>query len=152
MRASRRYELNLGQNHVTVLPHSRWRPLFNSMFSIKLTWLSGCAGGNGVYSLFTVFFFGSRRLARFLWRNLGRKRSQLCIRSSGSLDSSRLIISVWWFQQSEYGMGGGWSGINKIVTLWCHAIWAACANLDFYYHQLSILNHTDVLLLLAVTF
>lgn len=85
-----------------------------TMFSIKLTWLSGCAGGNGVYSLFTVFFFGSRRLARFLWRNLGRKRSQLCIRSSGSLDSSRLIISVWWFQQSAYGVGGvGWGVINQ---------------------------------------
>lgn len=120
-------------------------------FSSKLTWLSGCAGGNGVYSLFTVFFFGSRRLARFLWRNFGRKRSQLCIRSSGSLDSSRLIISVWRFQQSEYGIEGGWSGINKIATLWCHATWAACANLYFYYHQLSILSNTDVLLL-AVTF
>lgn len=56
--------------------------------------LSGCDGGNGVYSFFTAFFFGSRRLARFLWRNLGRKRSQLCDRSSGSLASSRLIISV----------------------------------------------------------
>lgn len=56
--------------------------------------LSGCDGGNGVYSFFTDFFFGSRRLARFLWRNLGRKRSQLCDRSSGSLASSRLIISV----------------------------------------------------------
>lgn len=47
-----------------------------------------------MYSFFTAFFFGSRRLAKFLCRNLGRKRSQLCDRSSGSLASSRLIISV----------------------------------------------------------
>lgn len=56
--------------------------------------LSGCDGGNGVYSFFTAFFFGSRRLDKFLCRNLGRKRSQLCNRSSGSLASSRLIINV----------------------------------------------------------
>lgn len=58
------------------------------------TLLSGCEGGNGVYSFLTLFFLGSLRLLRFLWRNLGRKRSQFCTRSSGSLDSSRLIISV----------------------------------------------------------
>lgn len=59
------------------------------------TLLSGCEGGKGVYSFLTLFFLGSLRLVRFLWRNLGRKRSQFCTRSSGSLDSSRLIISVW---------------------------------------------------------
>lgn len=56
--------------------------------------LSGCDGGNGVYSFFTFFFFGSRRLAKFLWRNLGKNRSQLWEHRSGSLASSRLIISV----------------------------------------------------------
>lgn len=56
--------------------------------------LSGCDGGNGVYSFFTLFFFGSRRLAKFLWRNLGKNRSQLWDCRSGSLASSRLIISV----------------------------------------------------------
>lgn len=71
-----------------------WFPeIRNGVFS-QHALLSGCDGGNGVYSFFTAFFFGSRRLAKFLWRNLGRKRSQLCDRSSGSLASSRLIISV----------------------------------------------------------
>lgn len=71
-----------------------WFPeIWNGLFS-QHALLSGCDGGNGVYSFFTDFFFGSRRLAKFLWRNLGRKRSQLCDRSSGSLASSRLIISV----------------------------------------------------------
>lgn len=75
--------------------------IINELVSGNMEWgfsqhalLSGCDGGNGVYSFFTAFFFGSRRLAKFLWRNLGRKRSQFCDRSSGSLASSRLIISV----------------------------------------------------------
>lgn len=75
----------------------------NSLITIKIkhTLLSGCDGGNGVYSFFTLFFLGSLRLDRFLWRNWGRNRSQLCILKSGSLDSSRLIISVWLFQPSQ---------------------------------------------------
>lgn len=87
---------------------------------LPLTLLSGCGGGNGVYSFFTLFFLGSLRLARFLCRNLGRKRSQFCIRSSGSLDSSRLIIRVWWLQPWVVVMEGQNSSYKDAI------LWSCC--------------------------
>lgn len=115
----------------------------NEFSSKRLTLLSGCDGGNGVYSFFKLFFLGSLRLARFLWRNFGRKRSQLCIRRSGSLDSSRLIISVWWPQPSENVEWGGGGGGVKVIQMWkfgdvvqsCHL------PLSILLTWLSILSH-----------
>jgi len=61
----------------------------------QLTWLSGCGGGNGVYSFLVFFFFGSLRFFKFFRLNLGKNLSQLCDLSSGSFTNSLLIIKVF---------------------------------------------------------
>lgn len=73
----------------------RCATFLHNQIKFQLTWLSGCGGGNGVYSFLVFFFLGSLRFFKFFRLNLGKNLSQLCVLSSGSFANSRLIIKVF---------------------------------------------------------
>ena len=85
---------NLKQSHVLNHRMTKFRAqsLRDGLYS---TLLSGCGGGNGVYSFFSLFFCGFFRLLKFFDLNFGKNRSQDSSFRFGSFASSFLIISVW---------------------------------------------------------
>merc|ERR1719318_614696 len=68
----------------------KYSPVSSSLSTLD----KGCAGGNGVYAFFSLFFRGCFLFDKFLCWNFGRNLSQFSFFNFGSFINSRLIISA----------------------------------------------------------